>query len=253
MSDFAQPTGIQWNGDVGTVEYGGGDRNLIVAFYNKPVHSKDKSSEAGRPVYEDVVCVRIHPPGERLNIVDRPATGNDARRFPQQWQQFQTKQQQTPEGTPVDLLYPDRPAVGATLRAHAVYTVEQLADLSGHALDTIGMGSQEWCNNAKKYLEAANKGVSTSKFRQEMEIKDREIRVLTKMVDDLKATVQGLERHALGQSDLAMKVQRGIAAQMGQPQHMPNASFDPQLGMINANSPSTDVARSRKRVAIRRK
>ncbi len=70
MSDFSSPTGINWRGDVGVVEYGN-DRSMVAIFYNKPVHNPAKSVKDGHPFYEDQVFVRIHPPGERLNIVER--------------------------------------------------------------------------------------------------------------------------------------------------------------------------------------
>ena len=35
---------------------------------------------------------------------------------------------QVPEGTPIDLLYPENPAIGATLRGSGVQTIEQWTD-----------------------------------------------------------------------------------------------------------------------------
>lgn len=153
---FASHTGINWQGNVGVVEYGN-DRNMIAMFYVKSVLVPAKSNEHGRPYHEDQVFVRIHPPGERLNIVDRPVKDSDKRRWPIQWAQFQQNQEQHPEGTPVDLLYPAHPSVAATLRANGVFTIEQCAELSGPAIDSIGMGAQRYSNDAKKYLELANR------------------------------------------------------------------------------------------------
>src|SRR5690242_5836166 len=108
MEDFASPTNIQWKGGgYGTVEFGGGDRNNIALFYMRPVHNPARSREVGRPYFEDKVYVKIHPPGERLNIVDVLATDEHKRRFPQQWAQFQQNVQQRPEGTPIEMLYSD--------------------------------------------------------------------------------------------------------------------------------------------------
>ena len=69
MDDFQGHTGIKWQGDVGVVQYGGGDSKQVVMFYLKPVRNPAKSAEMGRPYFDDKVFVRIHPPGERLNIV----------------------------------------------------------------------------------------------------------------------------------------------------------------------------------------
>lgn len=234
---FSNPTNIAWQGDVGVVEYGGGDRGMVCTFYNDSQPDPIKSLEAGRPINRDVVMVTIHPPGERLNIVNRPAHGGDARRFPTQYAQFMQRQVQTPDGTPVSLLYPERPSVAATLRAHAVHTMEQLADLSGPAIDSIGMGAQEWVNTAKKYLEMSNKGVTASVFRHEIETLTRENKLLAQQVQDLVATVHQLKDRDTTAAGLA-QVQAMIAGAMARPEHLPSRGFDAQAAMIAATHPT---------------
>lgn len=234
MDEFASPTGIAWEGGdtVGVVEYG--DKNKVVMFYNRSVHNPSKSKELGRPTYEDKVFVRVHPPGERLNIVDRPATGEDSRRWPTQWAQFRQNAEQIPDGTPIGMLYPQTPSIADTLRANGVFTIEQCANLSGHAIDNIGMGAQEWVNAAVKYLEVSNKGVKGSKLQAELDKRDGEIRVLKTQVDELKVMVEKLTAARLN-NDLAA-AQRLIAGHMAVPEHMPSVAFDPQTEQINATS-----------------
>lgn len=244
-TDFASPTNIQWQGHVGAVEYGGGDKGLVVMFFKKAVHNPARSRETGKPFYDEQVFVRIHPPGERLNIIERPAKGEDSRRFPNQWAQFSQNKEQVPEGTPIGLLYPDKPAVEATLRACGVFTIEQLADLSGHAIDNVGMGSQAWVNAAKKYLDYANKGVKASQFRAEMEEKDRELKMLRKQVEDLKSTVEQMRTNSMP-PDLAT-IQAMIAGAMARPQHI-GQGFDPQLAQINATSSANQPRKRRPRL-----
>jgi hypothetical protein len=257
MSDFQSPTGITWNGHVGSVQYGG-DKNLVVMFYTKPMHHPGKSTDQGRPVYEDTIFVRIHPPGERLNIVDRPARKDDQTRYALQWAQFSQNKQQAPDGTPIDLLYPDHPAIGATLRANGVYTVEQCADLSGPAIDSIGMGAQRYCNDAKKYIQASEKGVKASQLRHELDERDGQIRTLTGMVESLKAEVERLRELNLGGTNIA-QLQALISGQQLRPQYPAGAPkqlaqpFDAQTAQINATHATSDVARAatkRKRARI---
>lgn len=250
---FTSHTGIAWQGgDVGVVQYGS-DANMICMFYNRPTHHPGKSQEAGRPVFEDVPFVKIHPPGERLNIVDRPAIGNDARRFPTQWQQFQNSQKQIPDGTPIDLLYPEKPSVAAVLRANHVYTIEQCSQLSGPAIDNIGMGAQDYANAAKQYLEAAQKGVHASTLRHELEGRDSQIRVLSQQVEALKQQLSqiGAQQNAGISPE---QLQAIIAGAMGRPVFpaQPVAGtpqldpqFDAQTAQINANSPTAEVLRQK--------
>jgi hypothetical protein len=252
MDDFAPHTDIKWNGTVGTVQYGGGDRNMVAMFYTKAAHNPAKSADSGRPVYEDKVFVRIHPPGERLNIVDRPATANDQRRFPAQWAQFKENREQIPEGTPVDLLYPDQPSIAAMLRANNVHTVEQLAELSATAIESIGMGTQTYVNNAQKYLQMSNKGMAAAQVRRELEDRDRQIKTMAGTIESLKQQVDKLmeERGQNSGIDLAT-LQQFIAGQQGRPQYPANApkqmpqAFDAATAQINATSPTADIVRQK--------
>jgi hypothetical protein len=256
---FANPTNIEWKGSVGTVEYGGGDKNMLAMFYTKPKVNQQKSTEAGRPFYEDVTFVRIHPPGERLNIVDRPATQNDARRWPVQWAQFSQNKQQIPDGTPIDLLYPEQPSIGAMLRSNSVHTIEQCGELSGMAIDQIGMGCQRYVNDANKYLQAANKGVKASQLRHELDERDSQIRTLTMTVDTLQNEVRQLRDNAMNSVGM-QQVQQLIAGQQGRPQYPAGApkqmapAFDSQTAQINATHTTRDIARNaaKKRERIKR-
>ncbi len=247
-TEFSSPTNIRWQGHTGIVEYGN-DRSMVVIFYNKSVHNPARSLAEGRPIHDDQVFVRIAPPGERLNIVERPARGEDARRWPTQWQQFHANQQQTAEGTPIDLLYPERPSVAATLRAHGVHTVEQCAELSANAIDNIGMGSQSWVNASQKFLGDSNKGVKSAQFRHEMDERDREITHLRRMCEDMKNTIQTMRNERLVQADLAL--QTLVAGAMPRPQHMQGVSFDPQTAMINAQGHATRPTPKRQRPKLR--
>lgn len=251
MSDgFANHTGINWNGAVGTVEYGGGDKGQVALFYVKPVHSPAKSQEAGSPIYEDRTYIKIHPVGERLNIVDRPIKDGDKHRFPMQWAQFQQHQEQRPDGTPIDLLYPDKPSVGAMLKAHSVYTIEQCAELSGPAIDNIGMGAQRYTNEAKAYLEKAHKGVHVVQFRKELEDRDRQIRVLTQQMEAMKEELRRMNAEATGGANL-QQIQQLLAGVMQRPQYpaagtLPGPGFDAATAQINATHATADISRQRR-------
>ena len=254
MADDFQPhTDIKWNGTVGTVQYGGGDSKLLVMFYTRPTHNPAKSTESGRPIYEDKTFVRIQVPGERFNIVDRPANVNDARRFPVQYAQFQQGAEQRPEGTPVNLLFADRPSVAAMLEASGVHTVEMLAGLSGTAIDSIGMGAQHYVNEAQKYLEMSNKGVGANKLKAELEERDRKIRSQEHEIAMLKDQINKVMETQAQTLDIAT-IQKMIAANnagqrpqfpVGAPKQMAPA-FDASTAQINANAPTAEVARKRK-------
>jgi hypothetical protein len=251
---FQTPSGINWNGHTGTVQYGKSD-GQVVQFYNRSVQNKPKSLEHGRPFYEDHIYVKYFTPGEqRQQINDRPAKQEDKLRWPMQWAQFSQNKAQTVEGTPIGVLYPDHPSIADQCRAAGVYTVEQLADLNAGAIENVGMGCQTWVNNAKRYLEVANKGVAASTMRKELETRDSQIRTLEQTVKMLKDEIA---RMADGKQQAGMdlaQVQAMISQAMGRPTipQTPNGqdipqSFDAQTAQINATHVTREVADTKRR------
>jgi hypothetical protein len=251
MDEFASHTGIKWNGHVGMAQYGN-DSSMVVMFYVRDVLNPARSKEEGRPYYDDIVYVRIHPPGERLNIIDRAATDNDKKRWPMQWAQFAENRPQESNGTPVDLLFPASPATAGALKASGVHTVEQLADLSAHAIETIGMGAQQWCNDAKRYLQVAQKGVKASELKAVVEEKDREIHTLNHKIDILEKELNVLRdraSHAVTADEvmniLAQNGGKGNRAIMPTGNRLTQA-FDAQAAQIAGVHPSNQGPKRRR-------
>jgi hypothetical protein len=81
-----------------------------------------------------------------------------------------------------------------TLRGYNINTVQQLAQLSAHAIGTVGMGCQNWVNKAQSYMAQAEKGVDHHKFNKAIEDKNREIATLKRQMQDLTALVQNMTR-----------------------------------------------------------
>lgn len=245
LAGLPAATGIDWQDKVvGMARYGGGDKTMVVVFYMHPQHQPTESAAKGRQIFKDVVYVRIQAPGERLNIIDRPATESDAKRFPMQWAAFKQNQIQIPDGTPIEQLYPDKPSIAATLRAYGVHTIEMCSDLSGHAIDNIGMGAQTYVNDARKYIEVANRGVSVTEMRRAMEQKDREIARLTTNIGNLTAQVDKLIGERGGAPSMEM-IAQAVSQVLGRPVHTPQMKLDPQAAMIAANHKTTDIVRAK--------
>ena len=234
--DLAPHSGISWNNSdrtVGVVEYGGGDKGQTAIFFLDKRHNPAKSEQMGHPIYDNVPFVRIGPPGERLNIVIRPATDIDKRRFALHWAQFTQNVEQRPSGTPISILYPEHPAVNAMFEGCSVFTVEQLAELSANAIENIGMGCQKYVNEAQQYLKMAEKGVKHTEFRKQLEDRDREIAGLKQSMSELQNTVTKLLKDR--GSRAVNQFETAEAGAMERPTHMPHTAFDAQTAQIEAS------------------
>jgi hypothetical protein len=132
---------------------------------------------------EPKLYIRISPPGEFGNVIERPATDRDKKTHARQWEQFERGEPQVVEGEPIEklaALYPNGKKVVAVLEKAGVFTLEQLAGLSGHAIDTLGggMGGQKWVTDGKRLLAEIGKGVSTTDYKRDIERLEARIRAL---------------------------------------------------------------------------
>ena len=187
--EFSKPIGVDVQGlknqGFGMVQFDRGDDGQVVIFRWERRQNAAKSAEAGRPVFERVEFVMIHPPGERLNIIDRPVVESDKQRWPRQYASFIQNRTHVPEGTPVEQLFPTHPEIPATLRAVGIHIVEQLARLSPQAIAEVGMGAQDWVNRARRYLESATSTAVLTSLENKLSQKDHEINALKSQIADL--------------------------------------------------------------------
>ena len=144
-----------------------GDENLVVMFYMHPRIDREKSKEEGRPIYNDTPYVQIMQPGNKENIVQRPASDLDKTRFASQWKAFEEKRDVEITGTLLEEWGILTPSQIVELRYFNIRTVEQLAHMSDANAQNFGaIGALR--NRAKEYLEVTD-GQAISGILEEME------------------------------------------------------------------------------------
>jgi len=231
MSTFNK---VEWNSgrkDYG-MAYDASDDGLIVNFYMKSVRDQLETRKQGIPIFNDVVFVKIFRAGELLNVIDRPKEENDERRFARQWNNFQDRKIQVPEGTPIDLLFPNNPGIADSLRARGVYTIQQCANLTAHGMDGIGMGAQEYVNRAKKFLEMAGSGSNVVKMQEELAEKDKQIAFLKRQSDEMIESMRLLQAQMM---QLQMSTVNQATGMPAQPRNV--SGIDIQDAMIKDKNP----------------
>lgn len=179
----------------------GADENLYAEFYIKPVKQNFASEEAGRPIFADVVYVKIMTPSDQLTQIDTIAREDHKARFPRQWAYFQNKQAgvQQVVGTPVGE-WPQLTASAAEeLRALKFFTVELIANANDGQLQKIGMiagmsphslrdKARAFLNLATDSAEEAKREAELQALREENEkIKAETDKKLAEMQEQMKA------------------------------------------------------------------
>lgn len=170
-----------------------GDDQLFVVFYMGTMDNEARTVAEGRRIVDDVECVRIMIPGDKNNIIDRPVSAEDKRRFSKQYLLFKegAKEEEQISGTRLrDWPYCSRGQV-EELNYLGVKTVEQLASLRDDVVmrspgfRTMKDNAVAWLANAKDSAQAAQQ----AKLLADQDVK---IAGLTDVVKDQAKRIEDL-------------------------------------------------------------
>lgn len=168
------------------------DARLTVQFYSRPIQNNFKSEQEGRPIFDDVDCVRIFVPGDKNNVIDTIARDDHKKRFPLQWAHYTNQRegdQRLAGKTPITEWPRLTPAQVQELRALNFLAVEDVATASDQQLQKIGMVAGEspyaFRDAAKRFLSLASadaaEGAAQKRVQElERQMQDMQER-LTKM------------------------------------------------------------------------
>lgn len=162
------------------------DSKLHVQFYLRPMIQPTESDMANRPIFKDVEHVRIMVPGDKLSIVDRPASQDDQSRFPDHYSKFKAGEAMQVVGTRLDAVPFITRSMCEEFKFFGIVTVEQLAS-AGDEVGQKFQGFQQFKQKAQKFLEAANGTDSRvtelerqlAEMKAQIEAKDDAVQMLT--------------------------------------------------------------------------
>lgn len=169
------------------------DARLYVEFYRKPVQHEGKSREAGRAIYEEVDYIRIHTPGDKSSVIDRPVNVLDQQRFADRYAKWKAGQAEAVVGTPLTALPGITPSKAEEYRYFKIITVEQLAD----APDNLGqkfMSFQQDKQRAKAFMQVAANNAPIEKMNEELAKRDEVIEDLKARLDAMQAQIKPAKR-----------------------------------------------------------
>jgi hypothetical protein len=159
------------------------DKRLFVIFYKSALENREKSVAAGRPIFDDVDCIKIISPGSKDSFVGQ-ATPDYQARFPIQWAKFVARQDQNVSGTPLEQLTWLTPAQIAEFHAINCRTIEQLVGMPDSVSQKF-MGHYAIKQRAEAYLNASKDAAPLLKMQSELEKRDEQIKMLQDQMQKL--------------------------------------------------------------------
>ena len=162
-----------------------GDESLFVVFYMGVLKSEDKSIEAGRPIFDDVECVRIVVPGDKNSIIDRPATLTDKQRFSKQYGLFKQglSEDEQISGTRLNEWPFLTRGQCEEFRYLGIRTVEQLAEVRDDIVSKVP-GMQQLKQHAAVWLGKAKNAAEAAKQAKRFADQDNQIATLQEVIKD---------------------------------------------------------------------
>lgn len=169
------------------------DETLLVKFYMKPTHNKNKSKEEGRPIFEDIVWVSIIVPGNKNTTVERVARDTDKQRFSKHFEAFESHgTEEFVSGTPLDSWPVLSSSQVKEMAFFNVRTIEQLANMPDSEAQKF-MGIAILRTKAKMFLEAAAGGAPMEALQDAMEEKDNQLAAMKESLDSQAQMIADLQ------------------------------------------------------------
>lgn len=173
------------------------DKNVYVKFYIKPVQNEAKSAEEGRPIFDDREYIEIRTPGQQNNVVQRPVSDMDRKRFHRAYQLFKAGEVEQVVGTPLmEMPWITRSQVEELVHLR-IRTVEALAELGDDVCSRFA-GLYKLKQTAQRYVQHAKNNAPLIKFQEQL--------------DELKNQCETYQRTIEEQSQIIQKLQQDLAA-----------------------------------------
>jgi bifunctional DNA-binding transcriptional regulator/antitoxin component of YhaV-PrlF toxin-antitoxin module len=167
-----------------------GDEHLAIRFFRKAARDDVASAADGTMRVKEVEMIQIMVPGDRDNIIIRPAGPGDLRRFGKQyddWKRNESSEQLS--GTPLEMWGRLTLSQVEEYRYLGVRSVEQLAALADATCLKLP-GSQDLKRKAAAYLEVQKDEAPLRKVQAELEQRDQLIAEMSQRLNALEAKPQ---------------------------------------------------------------
>lgn len=191
--DIGMPGGANFTvGLDGSSHYADMNKGITPVFYFEPIKNPSKTAEEGRPIFDQVECVKLFVAGDQLNQITSPVDERIRERFPVQYAAWRDKKEAMHiSGTPIrqwPLLQPNQIAEFEALKIFSVEALAQVPDVSLMK----SQGLREWRDKAKVWLETNKDANVAVKYAEENARLRDDMEVLKKQLVELSEQVVSL-------------------------------------------------------------
>lgn len=178
-----KPETAGWTNEAFQEESGG---KTPVFFHTMQVRNEFKSTEAGRPIFQEQIFIKKLIPGDNTLVIDRKMRKADEDEFPKEWASYKNKQQNIVSGTPLEawnILSETQRAEFYALNIHTIDQFAQLPDIAGLKI----MGFNELRTKAQAFISANKDAEIFATLKKDMAAQiDRQ----EKQIEELKLMVK---------------------------------------------------------------
>lgn len=164
----------------------------IPIFHNRVVEDVAKSEKTGKREYMEVAYVKVLSPGNDKEIPDFRVTETHKKRWPRQWEAFQTGSDIPLEGTPFNKWMGITPVEAKMLQDAGIRTVEELVKVPDLNLKNIGGSFIPLKARAEAFLASQDGEAGFQKLKAELDqvksqlaTRDDQIKGLEDRIDEL--------------------------------------------------------------------
>jgi hypothetical protein len=178
---------------------GKGRGAVIPQFFVEAVENTFRTSQEGRPQYDDVEFVRLLIPGDRKSMPVQKVDDEIRHRYPGEYASFKAGIEAPPSGTPLKGWPPITPGQILELQHFHIHTLEHLAGVNDAQLQNLGMGMRSLREQAKTFLDVAANGTGpisrmvgeNLKLRDEVERLNGQLAAAQQRIKELEGSHAG--------------------------------------------------------------
>lgn len=166
------------------------NKGVTPVFYMEPVENPAESAKAGRPIFDEVECVRIFVAGDPGNQICSPVTEHYKERFADAYAKWKADRAHAEHvsGTPLRQWPLLTPARVKEFEALAIFNVEGLAAVAESNLQKHH-GLREWRDKAKAWLENAKDSAFAVQMAEENARLKDDLADLRKQIAEMSAQI----------------------------------------------------------------